>query len=425
MSQSPMEENEHRSEQKPSSAMVRDATRLRAVMGGSDSSMRAAAPSPPFPEETEVPKEERMETRLRLGLVADTPPSTLGAVTAMPESSATRITPPPSRRLEKEVIGGELHKPVDRPASTPVTHDDTPTSAPRHAPRTVAEPLPARTASSSPRTETYAPPRRRMSGFVALTAIGLGLLIGIAVWAGVGSDLAALFSRPDPEPREANPALVTETPQSLLRPEQSTPLTPSREMASATQPVEAAVVERDPGSSESHAETVTRRREASLSDDTPAEAHRQPRVDEAPQQSEQRRTRQQSTAASSRVSEAPTSTRETRREESDGTRDEPTVRAANASSAVSREEGATSGGGAIARYSVQVRSTTDRREAEGIAERLRDKGVRNVRVETWKKEGVEMFRVRYGRYESSNEAKGEADKLGHSEVWIVRDRSNP
>lgn len=408
-----MEDNEHRSEQKPTSAMVRDATRLRAVMGGGDSTMRAAS-SPPFPQESDVPAEDRRETRLRFGAVADTPPSTLPAVTAAPESSATRIAPPTAERIVQETSGNTSPGSADTPVPTPIAHDDTPTAVPRQTPRAVVEPLSMRTANAAPRTETYAPRRRRGSGFIAFTAIGLGLLIGVAVWAGVGSDIAALFSGSESEPIEANPALVTETPPALTPTEQSTP--PMDQLNGQTQPVEAVVIERESAPDEVEAEQANRRRDGAASENVTTEARHQSRVEEASQQSSQHSTRQQTTTAPAR---------EAQRAGQDEAQDEPTVRAATTPSATTRDEGATSGGGSTARYSVQVRSTTDRREAEGIAERLRDRGVRNVRVETLKKDGVDMFRVRYGRYDSSNEAKGEADKLGHSDVWIVRDRSNP
>lgn len=419
-----MDKNEKRSEQKPSSAMVRDATRLRAVMGVGDSSRRLSSDLP-YPEEPQTQEHDRICTRLRFADVADTPPSTLAAVTAAPESSATRIAPPKPDAAEPDI---EKPVPVRSASNQPrpvLSHNSTAAAAPA---KTITAPSSAEYLRSA--SSTYASrsaPSRGWPGFIAVGAIGLGLVVGVAVWAGVGSQITSLFSESNPEAPVDYPARVTETPASLTSPEAIDSVSTSQ-TASVDDPSTATSTHEDlPQVLRSEtpypASAYQQGGMAAKHIDRPKERGSHELRESSRPVAESHSVRSQLPDEASDASAA----RESLGAAGEETRGEPSVRAATPSSASAapREEkrdAPSSAGEAAAQYTVQVRSTTNRREAEGIAERLRDKGARSVRVEAWKKGGIEMFRVRYGRYESSGKARSEADRLGQSDVWIVRDR---
>lgn len=401
-----MENNEQQSEPQPSSAMVRDAARLRAVMGESQDG--APPRVEPTTSDKDVSPRALVETHLRLGAVVDAPHSGVAPPADAQGSSATRILSPDVASRSRATAVKDPSPPIVSDAR----QDDTPTIDPKKV-------LPLNVNPPAYATPSYAPsdytPKRRHSGLITVVAIGAGLVVGIGVWVGVGDDLAALFTSPAPQPPVDNPTLITETPASLTSSTQgdslllSSSLVPSGSDDPSDLQTGSTTTSQVP--SEAHRVVVhesTRDHRADLPEQEPRrEAAATPREKSVsiPRPAEVTANAAAGKSELSRVD----------REESQET---PTVRPAVTPSPETERSPSTLAGGA--RYTVQVRSTTDRREAEGIAQRLRSKGVRNVRVETLRKEGVEMYRVRYGQYASTREAQSEAGKLGQSNIWIVR-----
>ena len=78
-----------------------------------------------------------------------------------------------------------------------------------------------------------------------------------------------------------------------------------------------------------------------------------------------------------------------------------------------------SSGTSSGRYSVQVRATPDRKEADRIAAKLRAKGGANVQVVTADQNGAKVYRVRFGAFGSSDDARTKAAAMGYENVWVV------
>jgi len=364
---------------------------------------------------------ESSQTRMRIDSVPDTPPATITLLAAVPPSSATRIVPTPTMFSQPVALKTDTN---EDPRSE-LAHDEAPTVSHEPAVPTVSESSYHRSHMS---TESYAPLHRshRSGGRFAFIAIGLGLVIGVGVWAGIGGEIAALFTGSSTEVPVDNPARVTETPASLR----------DRGTTAATLPSDpgdnAPVVIESPSaseweSSESTAMPAAPARNADL--DRPHRASSATVVADRAAEDQKATTKNAMSSHEERVAPATVvesmprvsnqGVAQERQVRGDETRGGPTVYSVAQETprepAVERTASTST-----PRYSVQVRATSDRREAEGIARRLREKGVAGVRVEKWKKNGVDMFRVRYGEFSSGDEAKGAAERLRHQNVWIVR-----
>jgi len=72
------------------------------------------------------------------------------------------------------------------------------------------------------------------------------------------------------------------------------------------------------------------------------------------------------------------------------------------------------------KYTIQVGATPDKSEADRLAARVRSKGGSNVKVITTKKSGETLYRIRFGSFESQDEAKSKASAMGFRDVWVVK-----
>lgn len=252
------------------------------------------------------------------------------------------------------------------------------------------------------RVRRTAAPRARRSGRIgpiAMLAIVLtGLLGSLLLYAGGADYISGLFSRPPAQPEE-DLTLITARPGADAVDETSLPvddMTPGETMASettlsaATMPVGAIEeVEEGVGNVDSLLAAESRRiaaRKAAAKREADAKAR-----------AETEATKPTSTTSTTK----PTATTAATPRKS--------VPAATTPSA-----GTPSG-----RYSVQVRATPDRKEADRIAAKLRAKGGANVQVVTADQNGATVYRVRFGAFGSSEDARTKAAAMGYENVWVV------
>ncbi len=72
-----------------------------------------------------------------------------------------------------------------------------------------------------------------------------------------------------------------------------------------------------------------------------------------------------------------------------------------------------------AAFTVQVRATTDHDEAARIAHALESTGAGNVRILESDKNGKRFYRIRFGAFASVDQALGAAHDAGYDDAWIV------
>lgn len=78
---------------------------------------------------------------------------------------------------------------------------------------------------------------------------------------------------------------------------------------------------------------------------------------------------------------------------------------------------------AAGNYIVQVRATSDEAEANRIARKLRSKGMKDVTVVLSEKNGVAQYRVRHrGSYGSASEAQAAVQRAGFSDPWVIKQK---
>jgi cell division septation protein DedD len=74
------------------------------------------------------------------------------------------------------------------------------------------------------------------------------------------------------------------------------------------------------------------------------------------------------------------------------------------------------------RYIVQVRATPNLAEAQTSASRLRSQGLPEVAIEQTTRRGAVLYRVRFGHFNSYDEARGAAQRNGYPDSWITTQR---
>ena len=71
-------------------------------------------------------------------------------------------------------------------------------------------------------------------------------------------------------------------------------------------------------------------------------------------------------------------------------------------------------------FSIQVYSTLSKKDAKDKVRTLKSKSLKNVYISEYQKRDVLWYRVRFGEFESYEEAMQEARKHGFSDAWIDR-----
>ena len=71
-------------------------------------------------------------------------------------------------------------------------------------------------------------------------------------------------------------------------------------------------------------------------------------------------------------------------------------------------------------YTVEVYSSPSRDDAEEWLKRLKKKNIKNAFIVTHKRRDEKWFKVRIGNFETKEEAKDKAKKLGYSQSWVDR-----
>ena len=425
--------------------MVRDAARLRAVMGRSSDqnheSNSNASLTLPDVENKDVAGESQSNE-------ASTEATTSTPTAATPDARATRLIAPkiirtvPEERREYSRYETHLRAPVrEKP---PIVEDEkemVPVATPKPSPppyfeRTILyaqlEETPTIRLDEDPRSSNVPlVATKRIRGFTPLVglAIVVGLGVGVGLYAMFGDQISGLFSGQRESIASGNPAMVTERPAEL-------------DVASAS--IDGGLAT-DPTTIEAPATSSPDARQRGETPTETSQGNRQERGAEVPPPVSESAPRSQrdvepvsrTASTTARTTAASATTRETNATREAAAREatqreaalrESRVRQAAARETMVREATSTQRGTAAEvtsattaqRYTVQIRSTSDETEATRIAQRLRSKGAKNVRVEKWSKDGTEMYRVRYGAFASSSEAQSESERLGHDNIWIVK-----
>jgi septal ring-binding cell division protein DamX len=71
-------------------------------------------------------------------------------------------------------------------------------------------------------------------------------------------------------------------------------------------------------------------------------------------------------------------------------------------------------------FSVQVYSTLSKKDATDKVKQLKNMNITNVYISEYRKRDVLWYRVRYGEFESYEQAQQEAKNRGFSNAWIDR-----
>lgn len=71
-------------------------------------------------------------------------------------------------------------------------------------------------------------------------------------------------------------------------------------------------------------------------------------------------------------------------------------------------------------FTVQVRATPNKEEADRVARSLRAKGGADVHIIAAEKDGETVYRVRFGSFGSAEEGKAKAGEMGFANVWVIK-----
>lgn len=71
-------------------------------------------------------------------------------------------------------------------------------------------------------------------------------------------------------------------------------------------------------------------------------------------------------------------------------------------------------------FTVQVRATPNKEEADRVARSLRAKGGSDVHIIATEKDGETVYRVRFGAFGSAAEGKAKAGEMGFANVWVIK-----
>ncbi|MEO5928810.1 MAG: SPOR domain-containing protein [Candidatus Kapaibacterium sp.] len=74
------------------------------------------------------------------------------------------------------------------------------------------------------------------------------------------------------------------------------------------------------------------------------------------------------------------------------------------------------------KFMVQVRATPDEAEANLLAKKLRSKGMGAISVVKSEKDGTKLYRVRFGSFASQSEAQSAATRAGYASVWVIKQK---
>ncbi len=298
----------------------------------------------------------------------------------------------------------------ETPAHDPAPPDGASVEASRRVVRITPEPYIATPSTPIYGPEDYGRMRRSGIGPVAiLLIVAVGLIGGLALYAGGADYIVGLFGD-DAEESVEELTLVTERPGAELEVVEQTP-TPGEmiDMEEAAAPEEELQPEEDVAAAEREtrlaaekiaaekvaAEKVAAEKAAArlkVEEEKKAAALRADALAAAALKRDQEKRRE---AQKAREARGP--------EESTGEVDVAVpVPAATA-----------------ARYTAQVSATPDRKEAERIAATLRARGGSGVAITTAEKDGVPVYRVRYGSFASEEEARRKSSAIGYGDVWII------
>lgn len=435
------------------SAMVRDAARLRTVMtraGDRESSSEAAGITVPLPEPDHRALEHSGYGATRLAMPRQASPSSMNAESARASAGATasggatRLRPISALGVAESgsvkpaaptaMAGPENKKPAApaaaavpsaMPASAPAEEKTSGHSAAQSSQgpaarndvwdvvSTAAVPKMASDSWDQIPHGTYREKKKRgvRKGMAAACTVLGGSVLGIALYAGGSGFLSGIFSNRTEGVQMRSPSAVTERPQAMTQ--VPPPVQDSTPIAAALPESATPEVVTPP---------AAERRENVAAERVPAAAVPRPQRP-APGEPEKRQpepvssvpaSRSTATAATetSRRNATPRNETRTGVTNTAGSERQPATRTAQAT----REEGKPS----TSKYMVQVKATPSEDEANRVAKKLRSKGIGNVQVVRSEKDGAPFYRVRFTGTGTSGEAKEKAKVAGFSDIWVVK-----
>ena len=283
---------------------------------------------------------------------------------------------------------------------------------------------------------THTPPRRprrpRGRSLMGAMTVFAGTAIGLGLYAGGGDMLSRFFSNKNEGVAIGNPAAVTERPEAMVPPPAASSM-PSAESGSTTGGTPNGSAANDPTLAPAPSVPAPSSAVSAVADkpavDKPVEAR--PVVDkpiaESPAAAKPAQSKAPTDKSSTMVNNLGTTSsvkpiakpavKPTSKGVADAAAAKP-AKPAKPTDDAAKSKAATKP--ANATYTVQVRATTDEAEANRIARKLRAKGVKDVKVDLSQKNGVATYRVRYGAFSSSTEAKSSAGRAGVGDAWVVK-----
>lgn len=430
------------------SAMVRDAARLRTVMtraSDRESSREASAITVPLPEPDHRTLERSGYGATKLAMPRQASASSLNVAEAAQVAAgsatsggATRLRPVATLSMvepnrEKPVARAMAHAAAAMPVSTPTPAEPRPSA---HATTQSSQASTARndvwdavSTATVPKVASdswdqiphgaYREKKRGIrKGFAAACTVLGGSVIGLALYVGGSDFLSGIFSNRTEGVQMRSPSAVTERPQTPVV-AQIPPAVQDSMPVAAVVP-EAAIPE-------TVTPAATERRVDAMAESPSATAPVRPL---RPAPAEQERRAQEVVPAASATRPSATAVTETARRNSNATpRNETRTGVTNPpkrenggnqqttrTASTTREERTP----ASSKYMVQVRATPNEDEAKRVAKKLRSKGVGNVQVVRSEKDGAPFYRVRFTGAGTSSEAKAKAKGAGFSDIWVVK-----
>lgn len=261
--------------------------------------------------------------------------------------------------------------------------------------------------------------RRRDGGFrkgvAAAVTILAGTTIGIALYAGGGGLLSGIFSNRNEGVQPLSPSAVTERPlpaesAAAVIPGNPAPVAAATDVTSEQGvPSAAAASASDAAATGATESTAPQRQPAAVPTDRVPPATPAAQV---PPLAKPRSADVAETAQRTATTEASAKTT--------AAADKKSGEAKAASRPATEER--TAAAPAATEYVVQVRATSDEAEANLIARRLRRKGVTNVQIVRSEKGGAPFFRIRFTASGTAGEVRAKAQSAGYSDVWIVKQK---
>jgi hypothetical protein len=271
--------------------------------------------------------------------------------------------------------------------------------------------------------EIYREPRRqrrpRGRSLVGAITVFAGTAIGIGLYAGGGDILSRFFSNKNEGVTMENPAAVTERPQTIVPPPPASEM-PSAGSAGSTESASAIAADpalSGPSTASTAAEVAVDKpvAEKPVNDkpvaENPAIAKPKSAAPSAPAEKQSTMVNNLGTTSPAKAAAKPATkpvaatTAKPAKPATDPAKSKPATAAKPTTPAT---------------YVVQVRATPDEAEANRIARKLRAKGVKDVKVDLMQKNGTAVYRVRYGTFASTAEAKSSAGSSGVGDAWVVK-----